>query len=97
MATSSTSFQRGNAGGPGRKKKTDAERSVLELVRDGVSEEDVVAIFRAQVNKAKRGDTRAAQLVLSYRVGNPSQDLNVSVSGELLLLDMPWPKEAKQS
>jgi hypothetical protein len=97
MGVSKTSFTSGSPGGPGRPKKTDEERSVLEMVRAGITEQDVIDILKQQVSKAKHGDTRAATLVLSYRVGNPSQDLNVNVKGELLIWDLPEAQSKPQS
>lgn len=36
---------------------------------DGITEEDMAAIVRAQVDKAKAGDQQAAKFVLEYLVG----------------------------
>ena len=41
------------------------------LLMDAVTPADLKAIVKAQVAKAKKGDARAAQLILSYTAGAP--------------------------
>lgn len=91
-------FKPGNAGGPGRPKKTDLERNALELARAAVSDADLKAIITAQVTRAKRGDTQAAKLVLSYVIGLPAQDVNMNQTGEVRVVwDYPVPPSQPSS
>jgi hypothetical protein len=65
-------FAKGNAGGPGNPfaRRTAQMRRVL---CDAVSEEDLAAIARQMLEKAKGGDVAAAKLLLGYVVGQPVQ------------------------
>jgi len=69
---SSGRFCRGNKGGPGNPfaRKTAALRQAL---LDTVTAEDLQAIVRQLIQKAKEGDVSAARLVLSYTVGKPDK------------------------
>ena len=63
-------FLPGNPGGPGN-----PHAAAMSLFRsqllDAVTPADLKAIIKAQVAKAKKGDLRAAQLILSYTAGAP--------------------------
>ncbi len=65
-------FCRGNPGGPGNPfaRKTAALRQAL---LDTVTVEDLQAIVRQLLHKAKDGDVSAARLVLSYTIGKPDR------------------------
>ncbi len=69
---SSGRFCRGNPGGPGNPfaRKTAALRQAL---LDTVTVEDLQAIVRQLLHKAKEGDVSAARLVLSYAIGKPDK------------------------
>jgi hypothetical protein len=63
-------FTKGNPGGPGNP----FARRVAEMrkaMMDAVTPEDIAAIGKAMLAKAKEGDVGAARLVLSYIVGRP--------------------------
>jgi hypothetical protein len=63
-------FAKGNLGGPGNPHA----RRVAQFRRalwNAVTDDDIEAIVRRQIEKAKEGDSTAAKLVLSYTVGKP--------------------------
>jgi hypothetical protein len=63
-------FAKGNLGGPGNphaRRVAQYRRAVWHAVTD----EDIEAIVRRQVEKAKEGDTAAAKLLLTYTAGKP--------------------------
>ena len=65
-------FVFGNPGGPGNP----YARRVGELRRAmllAVSVEDIAAILKAMIEKAKEGNVQAAKLVLSYALGKPEK------------------------
>ncbi len=65
-------FAPGNKGGPGNPfaRRTAALRQAM---LDAVTPEDVQAIVRQMVQKARAGDVAAARLVLAYAVGKPDR------------------------
>ena len=51
-----------------------------EVVRDAVTPEDLKKVFGMLMDKAlKRQDTKAAQLLIEYTVGKPSQEIDLNV------------------
>jgi hypothetical protein len=65
-------FARGNTGGPGNpfaRRVAGLRRALLEAV----SEEDLQAIARALVARAREGDTAAAKLLFQYVLGKPAE------------------------
>lgn len=63
-------FAPGNNFGPGNPHARHCAR-MLTLFRRCVTEQDMVAIIRAMVDNAARGDTSAAKIVFSYVMGKP--------------------------
>ncbi|MFO0846482.1 MAG: hypothetical protein U0797_29625 [Gemmataceae bacterium] len=63
-------FAKGNAGGPGNPfaRKVAQLRS---LALETVTEDDLAAILKKMVERAKQGDVPAAKLVLQYTLGKP--------------------------
>lgn len=45
----------------------------MAAFRKGLSDEDLTEAIKAQVNKAKKGDTQATKLLLSYAIGKPQE------------------------
>jgi hypothetical protein len=45
---------------------------MLALLRTTISDEEMVDIIRVLVDKAKNGDTSAAKILLSYKIGKPA-------------------------
>jgi len=64
-------FIAGNPGGPGNPNARHCAR-MLALLRTSVSDEELVAIIRALLDKAVKGDTSAAKIILSYKIGKPA-------------------------
>jgi hypothetical protein len=65
-------FVKGNKGGPGNP----FARKIAAMRRaffDAVTEEDLAAIARAMIEKAKAGDVAAARLVMQYTMGKPAE------------------------
>ena len=78
-------FAPGWKGGPGNP----YARRVGELRRallDAVTAEDLAAVIKALVVKAKDGDVQAARLVLSYAVG-PPPELDAELEARLEALE----------
>ena len=61
----------------GRPKGTEDKKAAMLA---GVGDTDMVAIMKAQVKKAKRGDTRAAEFVADRLFGKAPQAVNVGGS-----------------
>src|SRR5882724_1737172 len=64
-------FAKDNPGGPGNPHARHCAR-MLALLRASISDEEMVAIIRKQVEKARAGDVSAAKLLLSYKLGKPA-------------------------
>jgi hypothetical protein len=65
-------FCKGNTGGPGNP----YARQVAALRQEffaAATKEDIAAIARALIEKAKQGDVAAARLVLQYTLGRPAE------------------------
>lgn len=63
-------FQKGNPGGPGNpyaKRVSSLRSSILEAVEPS----DIQQIIKAQISRAKRGDTVAAKFILERVLGRP--------------------------
>jgi hypothetical protein len=65
-------FCKGNAGGPGNPFAREVAAMRQEFLK-AVTAEDVAAIARAMIAKAKEGDVAAAKVVLQYTLGKPAQ------------------------
>jgi len=78
-------FAPGNPGGPGRPGNTKVAELRTALLSE-VTAEDVAAVVRALVDKAKSGDVAAARLLLPYIVG-PPPDLDAELEGRLEQLE----------
>jgi hypothetical protein len=68
-------FIAGNPGGPGNPHARHCAR-MLALLRTCISDEDMIAIIRALVEKAKKHDTSAAKILFSYVIGKPAEAPN---------------------
>jgi hypothetical protein len=68
-------FTVGNPGGPGNPHARHCAR-MLALLRTSISDEEMVDIIRALVEKARKGDTSAAKILLSYKIGKPGEAPN---------------------
>ncbi len=68
-------FLPGNAGGPGNPfaRRVAALRSALI---QSVQAEDLIAIAKTLIEKARQGDTAAAKLVYQYILGKPAETVN---------------------
>jgi hypothetical protein len=75
-------FVKGNKGGPGNP----FARKIAAMRRaffDAVTEEDLAAIARAMIEKAKQGDVAAARLVAQYTMGRPAEAVDPDRLDEL--------------
>src|SRR4051794_4411025 len=63
-------FAEGNSGGPGNPHARHCAR-MLALLRTSISDDEMVAIIRMLVEKARAGDVSAAKLIMSYKLGKP--------------------------
>ncbi len=68
-------FAKGNPGGPGNPfaRRVAALRSALI---QSVQAEDLIAIAKTLIEKARQGDTAAAKLVYQYVLGKPAETVN---------------------
>src|SRR3954467_13717560 len=55
--------------------------SLREAAFDAITEADITAIMKAQVEKAKAGDAKAAQFVLDYFTKIPMPTISVGIRG----------------
>jgi hypothetical protein len=68
-------FCKGNAGGPGNP-YTRKVAAMRQEFMAAATKEDIAAIARALIAKAKEGDVAAAKVVLQYTVGRPAQTVD---------------------
>jgi hypothetical protein len=68
-------FAKCNPGGPGNPFARAVAKLRSALIKS-VQPDDVVAIARAMIDKAKGGDVAAARLVFSYVLGKPAETVN---------------------
>lgn len=73
-------FAPGNKGGPGNPHAAKVARLRKALV-GAVSEKDVRALAKDMVREARAGNVQAAKLLLSYLLGPPKVDVEVSGPG----------------
>ncbi len=66
-------FAPGNPGGPGAiaHERTKRARELRQALHDAVTPEDVAAVARALVDRAKAGDVAAARELLDRIIGRP--------------------------
>lgn len=69
-------FARGNPGGPGNPRLAEVHRLRTAML-EAVTEQDLVQIIRAMVDKAVAGDVVAAREVLDRCLGKPKQSLDI--------------------
>ena len=65
-------FKQGNAGGPGNPHAGQVSQ-LRAAILDGVNAEDVAAIIKQLILKAREGDLAAAKEILDRTVGKPAQ------------------------
>lgn len=84
-------FEKGNPGGPGRGNGKDKVcREALAVIRDEFNDEDLRAVVRKLIEKAKGGDAKAAALLLAYKAGKPPETVNLNAQGiNIIIEDMP--------
>jgi hypothetical protein len=79
-----------NRGGPrpnsGRPPKIQEVKLVEQMDRIAVPDE----IWKALLFKIKEGDTQAIKLWLSYRLGLPKQQLDITTNGESIAPPISW-------
>src|SRR5258707_11370129 len=63
-------FAKDNPGGPGNPHARHCAR-MLALLRASISDQEMVAIIRMLVEKARAGDVSAAKLLMNYKLGKP--------------------------
>jgi hypothetical protein len=74
-------FKKGQTGNPeGRPKKLPALDKLLADVLGTVDDQDseMKAVINALIGRAKKGDVRAAEVLLDRAYGKPKQDINLT-------------------
>jgi hypothetical protein len=83
-------IKKDNRGGPrpnsGRPSKIQEIKLVEQMDRIAVPDE----IWKALLFKIKEGDTQAIKLWLSYRLGLPKQQIDVTTNGESIAPPIQW-------
>ena len=86
----SMTIKKDNRGGPrpnsGRPSKIQEIKLVESMDRIAVPDE----IWKALLYKIKEGDTQAIKLWLSYRLGLPKQQIDVTTNGENIAPPIQW-------
>jgi hypothetical protein len=80
VPTNGKKFQPGQSGNPkGRPKKIPALDKLLNEVLGSVEDEDseMKAVINALITRAKKGDVRAAEVLLDRAYGKPKQDIKL--------------------
>lgn len=90
-------FTKGISGNPKGRAPKEREQAYQNVLLTTVSMAEWEKIIRRAVDDAKNGDSAARKWLSDYLVGLPRQGIDMNMSGELLLLDMPWESEGKQS
>jgi len=92
-------FTKGNKFGKGQKKGNNI-RSVSMLIKALVTDEDVVAIVKVLVDKAKGGDLKAIAELFDRLIGKAKQGIELESAGEKLgvrlVFDIKEIKEPKE-
>lgn len=70
--------------GPGRPPRA-KEEQLLGVLREVVTEQRLVAMVQALVERATAGDVQAARLLLSYLIGQPAQQVQLD-GGRVVLV-----------
>lgn len=74
-------FIKGNKASPGR--KTNYEHQALqELLKQTITPDERIAVFRTLTTNAIAGDVKAATLLLAYLYGKPKENIEVTNSTE---------------
>lgn len=84
-------FKKGNPGGPGRGKgkRDNSVGDALNLIREAITKEELIAIIKRMVTAAKSGNVRAAQLLLAYKAGKPKETVEISgADGDAIKVDI---------
>ena len=83
-------IKKDNRGGPrpnsGRPSKIQEIKLIEQMDRIAVPDE----IWKALLFKIKEGDTQAIKLWLSYRIGLPKQQLDITTNGENIAPPIQW-------
>jgi hypothetical protein len=80
VPTNGRKFQPGQSGNPkGRPKKIPALDKLLSDVLGSVEDEDseMKAVINALIARAKKGDVRAAEVLLDRAYGKPKQEIKI--------------------
>lgn len=72
--------------GAGRPSKIQEVKLIEQMDRIAVPDE----IWKALLYKIKEGDTQAIKLWLSYRLGLPKQQIDVTTNGESIAPPIQW-------
>jgi hypothetical protein len=84
-------FCKGNGGGPGNPYARQVAAMRQEFIK-AVTAEDMAAIARAMIDKAKEGDAAAARIVLQYTLGRPAETVDPDRGDE-----MEWQQWRRES
>lgn len=74
-------FPKGVSGNPGGRPKKRLIDEVLTELLEAKDSEEAVAIARALIKRARKGDAKVSQLVAERTQGKPKQQVDVAVGG----------------
>lgn len=83
-------FQKGQSGNPaGRPKLRDIKEVLTDLLSQEKNKQQLVdAVMTVVVNKALKGDLKAAEMLLSYTYGKPTQKTEIIAEVETTVKDI---------
>lgn len=74
-------FQKGQIANPNGRPKKSVEEKYTKAVYSAIKPVDIKDVVAAILKAAKRGDMRAAKLILDYTIGTPVQKTEISGTG----------------
>lgn len=78
-------FVKGKSGNPNGRPRLDEEQQYLRALRKALPEKEIAAIVNMLLGRAKKGDVRAAQLLLEYAIGKPTAYVDAHIGQDVVI------------